>query len=174
MSSILGFYQCKNRKSGQIKILLHNSQHRRRVEDFGLAVPHLRGLLGSCGNVTLSPPSREHLSVQGLRWVCRYVLINFLLLFMLTFLTTPTIIINTIDKFNVTMPILALNVSRRRRRRTRSALETSIQRLCLVLLSLIQSPLFSQFLPTLLLWAFSALLPTIVYYSTIGEAHWNR
>lgn len=87
----------------------------------------------------------EHLSVQGLRWFCRYVLINFLLLFMLTFLTTPTIIINTIDKFNVTMPILALN-----------------------------SPLFSQFLPTLLLWSFSALLPTIVYYSTIGEAHWNR
>lgn len=39
---------------------------------------------------------------------------------------------------------------------------------------LLQSPVISQFVPTLLLWSFSALLPTIVYYSTLGEAHWNR
>lgn len=38
----------------------------------------------------------------------------------------------------------------------------------------LQSPIISQFFPTLLLWSFSALLPTIVYYSTIGEAHWSR
>ena len=37
-----------------------------------------------------------------------------------------------------------------------------------------QSAVVSQFLPTLLLWSFSALLPTIVYYSTLGEAHWSR
>uniref|UniRef100_A0A3B4YTB4 Transmembrane protein 63B n=1 Tax=Stegastes partitus TaxID=144197 RepID=A0A3B4YTB4_9TELE len=38
----------------------------------------------------------------------------------------------------------------------------------------LQSPIISQFFPTLLLWSFSALLPTIVYYSTLGEAHWSR
>src|SRR4029434_271245 len=33
-----------------------------------------------------------------------------------------------------------------------------------------QSPIISQFFPTLLLWTFSALLPTIVYYSTVADA----
>ncbi|XP_070705416.1 CSC1-like protein 1 [Pempheris klunzingeri] len=87
----------------------------------------------------------ENLSVRGFPWYMRYVMLNFLLFFLLTFLTTPTIIISTIDKFNVTNPIHNLN-----------------------------SPIISQFFPTLLLWAFSALLPTIVYYSTLGEAHWSR
>ncbi|KAM4522399.1 CSC1-like protein 1 [Odontesthes bonariensis] len=87
----------------------------------------------------------DNLSVRGVRWFFRYVMINFFLFFLLTFLTTPTIIINTIDKFNVTKPIYYLN-----------------------------SPIISQFFPTLLLWSFSALLPTIVYYSTLGEAHWSR
>ncbi|XP_029281648.1 CSC1-like protein 1 [Cottoperca gobio] len=87
----------------------------------------------------------ENLSVRGFPWYMRYLMLNFFLFFLLTFLTTPTIIINTIDKFNVTMPIYYLN-----------------------------SPIISQFFPTLLLWSFSALLPTIVYYSTIGEAHWSR
>ncbi|XP_061602643.1 CSC1-like protein 1 [Cololabis saira] len=87
----------------------------------------------------------ENLSVRGFSWFIRCVIINFFVFFLLTFLTTPTIIINTIDKFNVTKPIYYLN-----------------------------SPIISQFFPTLLLWSFSALLPTIVYYSTLGEAHWSR
>uniref|UniRef100_A0A668A4J2 Transmembrane protein 63A n=1 Tax=Myripristis murdjan TaxID=586833 RepID=A0A668A4J2_9TELE len=87
----------------------------------------------------------ENLSVQGFCWLLRCVLLNFLLFFLLTFLTTPSIIISTIDKFNVTKPIYYLN-----------------------------SAVISQFFPTLLLWSFSALLPTIVYYSTLGEAHWTR
>ncbi|XP_059212800.1 CSC1-like protein 1 isoform X2 [Centropristis striata] len=87
----------------------------------------------------------ENLSVRGFPWYMRYLMLNAFLFFLLTFLTTPTIIINTIDKFNVTKPIYYLN-----------------------------SPIISQFFPTLLLWSFSALLPTIVYYSTIGEAHWSR
>uniref|UniRef100_A0A8C7YLA0 Transmembrane protein 63A n=1 Tax=Oryzias sinensis TaxID=183150 RepID=A0A8C7YLA0_9TELE len=91
------------------------------------------------------PKSVENLSVRGFTWAVRYVLINLLLFLLLTFLTTPTIIINTFDKFNVTKPIYYLN-----------------------------SPIITQFFPTLLLWSFSALLPTIVYYSTLGEAHWSR
>lgn len=87
----------------------------------------------------------ENLSVRGVLWYLRYLLLNTALFFLLAFLTTPTIIINVIDKFNVTKPIKDLN-----------------------------SPIISQFLPTILLWSFSALLPTIVYYSTLGEAHWSR
>ncbi|KAG7508608.1 CSC1 1 [Solea senegalensis] len=87
----------------------------------------------------------DNLSVQGFPWFMRYLVLNVALFFLLTFLTTPTIIINTMDKFSVTKPIDYLN-----------------------------SPIISQFFPTLLLWSFSALLPTIVYYSTLGEAHWSR
>ncbi|CAB1340157.1 unnamed protein product [Coregonus sp. 'balchen'] len=86
----------------------------------------------------------DNLSVRGFRWWFRCLLLNFFLFFLLTFLTTPSIIISTIDKFNVTKPIYYLN-----------------------------SAVVSQFLPTLLLWSFSALLPTIVYYSTLGECHWS-
>ncbi|KAL6468829.1 hypothetical protein MHYP_G00223530 [Metynnis hypsauchen] len=64
---------------------------------------------------------------------------------LLFFLTTPAIIISTMDKFNVTKPVEYLN-----------------------------NPIITQFFPTLLLWAFSALLPTIVYYSAFFEAHWTR
>uniref|UniRef100_A0A671TBU8 CSC1-like protein 2 n=1 Tax=Sinocyclocheilus anshuiensis TaxID=1608454 RepID=A0A671TBU8_9TELE len=87
----------------------------------------------------------ENLSVHGWRWWLRFLLLNTALFFLLFFLTTPSIIISTMDKFNVTKPVHYLN-----------------------------SAVISQFFPTLLLWTFSALLPTIVYYSTLGEAHWTR
>ncbi|XP_034620589.1 CSC1-like protein 1 [Trachemys scripta elegans] len=87
----------------------------------------------------------NNFSVRGLRWWFRWFCINFLLFIVLFFLTTPSIIISTMDKFNVTKPIRYLN-----------------------------TPIISQFFPTLLLWSFSALLPTIVYYSTLFESHWTK
>ncbi|XP_004700002.1 CSC1-like protein 1 [Echinops telfairi] len=87
----------------------------------------------------------KNLSVQGLRWWSQWLGINFILFLGLFFLTTPSIILSTIDKFNVTKPIHELN-----------------------------NPVISQFFPTLLLWSFSALLPTIVYYSTLLESHWTK
>ncbi|XP_035262110.1 CSC1-like protein 2 isoform X2 [Anguilla anguilla] len=87
----------------------------------------------------------EHLSLGGLRWWLRCFIINCILFLLLFFLTTPAIIISTMDKFNVTKPVEYLN-----------------------------NPIITQFFPTLLLWAFSALLPTIVYYSGFFEAHWTR
>ncbi|KAM6961226.1 calcium permeable stress-gated cation channel 1, partial [Aplochiton taeniatus] len=87
----------------------------------------------------------ENLSVSGSRWWLRCILLNILLFLLLFFLTTPAIIVNTIDKFNVTRPVDSL-----------------------------QNPVLTQFLPTLLLWAFSVLLPFIVYYSAFWEAHWTR
>ncbi|NXQ50598.1 CSCL1 protein, partial [Catharus fuscescens] len=87
----------------------------------------------------------KNLSVRGLKWWFRWASINLLLFIVLFFLTTPSIIISTMDKFNVTKPIHYLN-----------------------------NPVVSQFFPTLLLWSFSALLPTIVYYSTLLESHWTK
>ncbi|XP_021245405.1 CSC1-like protein 1 isoform X2 [Numida meleagris] len=87
----------------------------------------------------------NNLSVCGLNWWVRWWCINLSLLILLFFLTTPSIIISTMDKFNVTKPIHYLN-----------------------------NPIISQFFPTLLLWSFSALLPTIVYYSTLLESHWTK
>lgn len=87
----------------------------------------------------------EHLSLGGISWWVRCFIINCILFLLLFFLTTPAIIISTMDKFNVTKPVEYLN-----------------------------NPIVTQFFPTLLLWAFSALLPTIVYYSAFFEAHWTR
>ncbi|XP_014907197.1 CSC1-like protein 2 isoform X1 [Poecilia latipinna] len=87
----------------------------------------------------------EHLSVGGIKWWVRCFIINCVLFLLLFFLTTPAIIITTMDKFNVTKPVEYLN-----------------------------NPIVTQFFPTLLLWSFSALLPTIVYYSAFFEAHWTR
>uniref|UniRef100_A0A8C7D5K4 Transmembrane protein 63C n=1 Tax=Oncorhynchus kisutch TaxID=8019 RepID=A0A8C7D5K4_ONCKI len=87
----------------------------------------------------------ENLSVCGSRWWLRSVLLNILLFLILFFLTTPAIIVNTMDKFNVTRPVDSL-----------------------------RSPIITQFFPTLLLWAFSVLLPFIVYYSAFFESHWTR
>ncbi|XP_058557031.1 CSC1-like protein 1 isoform X3 [Neofelis nebulosa] len=87
----------------------------------------------------------KNLSVQGFCWWLQWLGINFTLFVGLFFLTTPAIILSTIDKFNVTKPIRELN-----------------------------DPVISQFFPTLLLWSFSALLPTIVYYSTLLESHWTK
>ncbi|XP_037548483.1 CSC1-like protein 2 [Nematolebias whitei] len=87
----------------------------------------------------------EHLSVGGASWWLRFFIINCVLFLLLFFLTTPAIIITTMDKFNVTKPVEYLN-----------------------------NPIITQFFPTLLLWSFSALLPTIVYYSAFFEAHWTR
>uniref|UniRef100_A0A672NBY3 Transmembrane protein 63C n=1 Tax=Sinocyclocheilus grahami TaxID=75366 RepID=A0A672NBY3_SINGR len=53
----------------------------------------------------------ENLSVCGSRWWLRCVLLNILLFFLLFFLTTPAIIVNTMDKFNVTRPVESLRVS---------------------------------------------------------------
>ncbi|XP_047660008.1 CSC1-like protein 1 isoform X1 [Tachysurus fulvidraco] len=87
----------------------------------------------------------ENLSMPRWGWWARYLALNTVLFLLLFFLTTPSIVISTIDKFNVTKPIHYLN-----------------------------SAVISQFFPTLLLWSFSALLPTIVYYSTVLESHWTR
>ncbi|XP_068199425.1 CSC1-like protein 1 [Antennarius striatus] len=87
----------------------------------------------------------ENLSARGFTWYIRYLMLNFLLLFLLMFLTTPFIIISVLDKLNLIQPIYYIN-----------------------------SAVVNQFFSTLMLSTFSSLLPTIVYYSTLGESHWTR
>ncbi|XP_047291100.1 mechanosensitive cation channel TMEM63A isoform X2 [Homo sapiens] len=110
---------------------------------------HSRELYTSKWTVTFAADPEDicwkNLSIQGLRWWLQWLGINFTLFLGLFFLTTPSIILSTMDKFNVTKPIHALN-----------------------------NPIISQFFPTLLLWSFSALLPSIVYYSTLLESHWTN
>lgn len=61
--------------------------------------------------VTLPPHlPREHLSIRGFIWWLRCLVINVVLFILLFFLTTPAIIITTMDKFNVTKPVEYLNV----------------------------------------------------------------
>uniref|UniRef100_A0A3P9P265 Transmembrane protein 63C n=1 Tax=Poecilia reticulata TaxID=8081 RepID=A0A3P9P265_POERE len=52
----------------------------------------------------------ENLAVCGSRWWLRCVLLNILLFLLLFFFTTPAIIVNTMDKFNVTRPVESLRV----------------------------------------------------------------
>lgn len=68
-------------------------------------------LLDGCElRLTFPPVTRENLSVCGSRWWLRCILLNILLFLLLFFLTTPAIIVNTMDKFNVTRPVESLQV----------------------------------------------------------------
>ncbi|XP_034964002.1 calcium permeable stress-gated cation channel 1 isoform X1 [Zootoca vivipara] len=102
-----------------------------------------------CWGVSYAPAPNdiiwENLSVSGASWWVRFVVLNICLFILLFFLTTPAIIVNTMDMFNVTRPVESL-----------------------------KNPIVTQFFPTLLLWAFSVFLPFIVYYSAFFETHWTR
>uniref|UniRef100_A0A2D4LYG4 Transmembrane protein 63C n=2 Tax=Micrurus spixii TaxID=129469 RepID=A0A2D4LYG4_9SAUR len=102
-----------------------------------------------CWGVSYAPaPSDiiwENLSIGGALWWVKFILLNICLFILLFFLTTPAIIVNTMDMFNVTRPVETL-----------------------------KNPIVTQFFPTLLLWAFSVFLPFIVYYSAFFETHWTR
>ncbi|XP_070577636.1 calcium permeable stress-gated cation channel 1-like isoform X2 [Ptychodera flava] len=87
----------------------------------------------------------ENLSVSPAQWWLRIVIINLVLCVFLFFITTPAVILAGLDDINY-----------------QKAFEN------------LHSPFVSQFLPTLLLWTFSALLPVLVYWSSQFEAHWTR
>ncbi|XP_006864852.1 PREDICTED: transmembrane protein 63C [Chrysochloris asiatica] len=99
--------------------------------------------------ITLAPHPKDiiwkHLSIRRFFWWARFIAINTFLFFLFFFLTTPAIIINTIDMYNVTRPIENL-----------------------------QSPIVTQFFPSLLLWIFTVIMPLMVYFSAFLEAHWTR
>ncbi|XP_055630167.1 calcium permeable stress-gated cation channel 1 [Toxorhynchites rutilus septentrionalis] len=103
-------------------------------------------------NLTYAPaPSDifwENLNIDNAQWYCKWITVNLVLFLFLFFLSTPVIIVNQLDTFALT-------------KNTTS----QISKL---------SPLVSEFLPTLLLWSLSALMPVIVAYSDTWLSHWTR
>ncbi|KAM8921057.1 osmosensitive cation channel TMEM63C [Pelodytes ibericus] len=87
----------------------------------------------------------ENLAVSGPVWWARFAALNLALFLLLFFLTTPAVIVSTMDRFNVTHPVENL-----------------------------RNPVITQFLPTFLLWMLSVCLPFLVYYSAFMECHWTR
>lgn len=91
----------------------------------------------------------ENLSKSKWKWWITAIIANLILLIILFFFTTPLIIINSLNELEYLKPI-----------------QEHITNI---------SPLLVEFLPTLLLWTFSALLPTVVYYSdSTFIGHWTR
>ncbi|XP_033626930.1 CSC1-like protein 2 isoform X3 [Asterias rubens] len=89
----------------------------------------------------------ENLSVGPLLWWSSVIFVNIALFILLFFLTTPSVI--------MTSPVGSKNI------------EDAVKEA--------KSPFISQFLPTLLLWTFAALLPLLVIYSSYYcEFHWTR
>lgn len=89
----------------------------------------------------------ENLSVPDWKWWTRAFCINGCLMVLLFFLTTPIMFLHTLDLLNINIKKPAEEL---------------------------HSPLLVQFLPTLLLWTLSALLPNIVYYSDQYIGHWTK
>ncbi|XP_072032157.1 LOW QUALITY PROTEIN: calcium permeable stress-gated cation channel 1-like [Amphiura filiformis] len=88
----------------------------------------------------------ENLSVSTALWWLSVILVNIALVILLFFLTTPAMFLTALDTTNFDEAVANA-----------------------------KSPFISQFLPTLLLWTFAALLPLLVVYSSYYfEFHWKR
>ncbi|EAT37598.1 AAEL010404-PA [Aedes aegypti] len=90
----------------------------------------------------------ENLNIDTAQWYFKWIAVNLVLFLFLFFLTTPVIIVNQLDTLSLT-------------KNTTSQISKI-------------SPLISEFLPTLLLWSMSALMPVIVAYSDTWLSHWTR
>lgn len=87
----------------------------------------------------------ENLGVETKYWYLKAILVNIILFIILFFLTTPAVIVNMLNAFYISHNVVyKLN------------------------------PVLSEFLPTLLLWTMSAILPVFVAYSDEWLSHWTR
>ncbi|XP_052273053.1 calcium permeable stress-gated cation channel 1-like isoform X2 [Dreissena polymorpha] len=137
-------------------------------ENVGMAERILHDFQPSCKASQNPQPSSIHLELDVVQWDVSYapapeniywdkltqygwrlwvktVLINFLVIILLFFFTTPAIVLNNLDKLNYKEYI----------EKTGSAV-------------------LIQFLPTLLLWTFTALLPSVVAFADMFVGHWTR
>jgi len=92
----------------------------------------------------------ENLSVSGFQLKIKYALVNILVLVVALFLTTPEVLLTQLNTFGENINIGSLAES-------------------LKLPSWI-----TDFLPTLLIWSFTALLPVLVSWSDRFLGHWTR
>ncbi|XP_063427762.1 calcium permeable stress-gated cation channel 1-like isoform X1 [Mytilus trossulus] len=88
----------------------------------------------------------ENLSKSTLVWWIQAIIINMFLIILLFFFTTPLIVINNLNEININVSAATEKIS----------------------------PFVEQFVPTILLWTFAALLPNIVYWSDQLVGHWTR
>ncbi|XP_026472424.1 CSC1-like protein 1 [Ctenocephalides felis] len=88
----------------------------------------------------------ENLNTSTGFWYTKAILINCILFIILFFVTTPAIIVNMLDTLHMINNGTINNIS----------------------------PIVSEFLPTLILWTMSALLPVLVSYSDQWLSHWTR
>ena len=93
----------------------------------------------------------ENLSTNSAKWYLRWITVNLILFLFLFFLTTPAYIVQ-----------IFRNIAMARDNTTNPEDVTT------------QSPLITDFLPTLLLWSLTALMPIIVGYSEWLLSHWTR
>ena len=89
----------------------------------------------------------SNLSRKGFYWYLYWLIINAILLLITIFLTTPTFIVQTLENLNITNPLEELVEAK--------------------------SPLIASYIPTLMLWTFSALVPVLVWYAGYMEKHWT-
>ncbi|XP_035824906.1 CSC1-like protein 2 isoform X3 [Aplysia californica] len=89
----------------------------------------------------------ENLSIPDWRWWTTAICVNGILTILLFFLTTPIMFLHTLDMLNIDI------------RKGMSGLHSAY---------------LVQFLPTLLLWIVSALLPNFVYWSDQLIGHWTK
>lgn len=105
-------------------------------------------------NLTYAPATSdifwENLTSNSPGWWFRWVTVNLLLFFVLFFLTTPAYVVSVLNKISMV-----------RDNSTDPNVNT-------------QSPLVTEFLPTLLLWSLTAIMPLIVTYSDSWLSHWTR
>ncbi len=113
---------------------------------------------------------RENLSQVDSTWRIRYIAINILLLILMIFFTTPSILIDTFSRwshdfnFDTYFRVSAFWITPG------------------FLISLNFFPIFkeympnylSEFLPSFLLRIFSSLLPVLVGYTALLEKHWTK
>ncbi|CAO1329711.1 unnamed protein product [Diamesa tonsa] len=90
----------------------------------------------------------ENLTTSTASWYLRWCVVNFILFIILFFLTTPAYIVNIVNKLG------------------RSGKPTDDGQP--------SGALVTEFLPTLLLWSLTALMPVIVAFSESVLAHWTR
>ncbi|CAH8838041.1 unnamed protein product [Trichobilharzia szidati] len=85
-----------------------------------------------------------NLSVTRTVWWCRAIIINLCVFFVVFFLTTPTYVLNLVNTLHLTERLQ------------------------------INNPLLNQFIPSIILWSVSALLPYIVFNSDRIVGHWTK
>lgn len=93
----------------------------------------------------------ENISTNSFNWYFKWIVVNAILFLVLFFLTTPAYIVQMMKKISMA--------------HDNSTDSNEIPQ---------SSPLVMEFLPTLLLWSLTALMPIVVAYSESYLSHWTR